>query len=298
MTSHADARVEELQLLASIDRAPRLQFACYRDADAAQLRRRGIVLSLLREDYVNDMDTMSWDHDPNVWSNTKTGVDDPLSHRLRRSRADALDRLLTGQSIDLQLSHRGRVRMAQLRDELHRDRLRDAFGILLDQRHVTRDLAVALTSASSASPVSLATFDVNGLKAVNDIKGHDAGDELIRTYLSAIAECAGPAVDAYRCGGDEAVLVATHLAETELEQVAETILRRLATEKVMVNGVNIGPVCAACGLASTCEPESAPMELLKRADENMRTAKAYSKKHNSESAIATSTASLRLIGSQ
>lgn len=47
------------------------------------------------------------------------------------------------------------------------------------------------------------SFDLNGLKTVNDNVGHLAGDELIKTAAMCIKNCFGPYGKTYRIGGDE-----------------------------------------------------------------------------------------------
>jgi len=47
------------------------------------------------------------------------------------------------------------------------------------------------------------SFDINGLKIVNDTIGHAAGDELIRGAADCIRQCFGSYGSVYRTGGDE-----------------------------------------------------------------------------------------------
>lgn len=47
------------------------------------------------------------------------------------------------------------------------------------------------------------SFDVNGLKNVNDNLGHEAGDELIRGAADCLVKCFGSYGKVYRTGGDE-----------------------------------------------------------------------------------------------
>lgn len=51
------------------------------------------------------------------------------------------------------------------------------------------------------------SIDVNGLKVVNDTKGHEAGDELIAGVCQCMKRCLGPYGRLYRTGGDEFVAV-------------------------------------------------------------------------------------------
>lgn len=51
------------------------------------------------------------------------------------------------------------------------------------------------------------SIDVNGLKNVNDTKGHTAGDELIVGSCHCMKKCLGPYGKLYRIGGDEFVAI-------------------------------------------------------------------------------------------
>lgn len=52
------------------------------------------------------------------------------------------------------------------------------------------------------------SLDVNGLKLINDTKGHMAGDELIIGACQCMKKCFGPYGKLYRIGGDEFVAIA------------------------------------------------------------------------------------------
>lgn len=59
--------------------------------------------------------------------------------------------------------------------------------------------------------VTVVLADVDGLKAVNDTIGHDAGDDLIRAAAAALQAAAPPGAIVARIGGDEfGMLVADH----------------------------------------------------------------------------------------
>ncbi len=68
----------------------------------------------------------------------------------------------------------------------------------------------------SVREVSIAIVDVNGLKQVNDEKGHMAGDELIKNTAASLFELYGDHGKAYRIGGDEfAVIIMEPLDDVE-----------------------------------------------------------------------------------
>ena len=76
-----------------------------------------------------------------------------------------------------------------------------------------------------ALPHGLAVFsiDINGLKAVNDTRGHAAGDQLIRGASECISEAFGRYGRCYRIGGDEFVVIANHVGEGEISEICKAI---------------------------------------------------------------------------
>ena len=65
------------------------------------------------------------------------------------------------------------------------------------------------------------SIDINGLKAVNDTAGHDAGDKLIIGAARCIEKTIGGMGRCYRIGGDEFVV----LARMKKEQIEEALMR-------------------------------------------------------------------------
>lgn len=95
---------------------------------------------------------------------------------------------------------------------LYAEANRDSLTGLLNRRAFDSDLAREISRATAPRPLCVVHMDLDGLKAVNDNGGHDAGDQLIRTFSSGLV--AG--IDdhrAYRWGGDEfaVILADTHL---------------------------------------------------------------------------------------
>lgn len=66
--------------------------------------------------------------------------------------------------------------------------------------------------------VCVVYIDVNNLKKMNDIKGHDAGDDLIIKAAEKL-EFWEDIGDAYRMGGDEFMVVITDRTEDECEEL-------------------------------------------------------------------------------
>ncbi|MCG9648318.1 GGDEF domain-containing protein [Vibrio brasiliensis] len=72
---------------------------------------------------------------------------------------------------------------------------------------------------SISDDTSLIYIDLDGLKKVNDIEGHHAGDELIVTFAN-ILKALPDTIERFRVGGDEFVLLCnTHSSTSVLKQL-------------------------------------------------------------------------------
>lgn len=112
------------------------------------------------------------------------------------------------------------------------------------------------------------SIDVNGLKAVNDTKGHMAGDELIKGAADCLALSIGPSDKAYRTGGDEFMAI---VHTTSPDDLRETI-RVKASEW---HGTYTDEITLSVGYAAHADHRNATVDDLEHlADTNMYAAKA------------------------
>ena len=106
-------------------------------------------------------------------------------------------------------------------EHLIRISMTDELSDLNNRRCYEEDLD-ALKSGRLESDLVVFSVDVNGLKAVNDTKGHAAGDELIKGAAACLALSIGPKGKAYRTGGDEFMaIVHTESPESIREKIQE-----------------------------------------------------------------------------
>ena len=92
----------------------------------------------------------------------------------------------------------------------------------------------------------VAYFDINGLKEMNDTKGHSAGDMLIKNAAKCIDEIFKG--DTYRVGGDEFVVIRSNVDKATFEDGVKDVISAFSA-----NGIS-----ASCGIAwteSTCDIE-------------------------------------------
>ncbi|MGW2937896.1 diguanylate cyclase domain-containing protein [Streptomyces sp. NPDC001156] len=131
-------------------------------------------------------------------------------------------------------------------EEARRLAFTDALTGLANRRAVDARLDEAIERhRADGVAVSLVVCDVNGLKRVNDTRGHAVGDRLLERFGSVLSLCGAmlPGALVARLGGDEFCLLAVGPPADEVVRVADEICRR-AAQLEFGDGV-------ACGVAST-----------------------------------------------
>jgi diguanylate cyclase (GGDEF)-like protein len=107
------------------------------------------------------------------------------------------------------------------------------------------------------------SVDLNGLKAVNDAKGHMAGDELIKGAADCLVLSVGQSGKAYRTGGDEFMAI---VYTKEPEKIRQEIGRRAANWR----GMYTEGMTMSVGYAAASDHPGATVEDLEhRADADM-----------------------------
>ena len=113
------------------------------------------------------------------------------------------------------------------------------------------------------------SMDVNGLKTVNDMNGHAAGDELLLGAADCMRKCFSSYGRVYRLGGDEFVAMIT-VERKQLDKIREEF------ESMMKNwtGELVNALSVSCGYVTKREyPDLTVGEMEKEADKKMYEAK-------------------------
>lgn len=123
--------------------------------------------------------------------------------------------------------------------------------------------------------MSVALFDIDKFKSVNDTYGHLAGDEVIKCIASVAEQC----IEKYngfvcRYGGEEFVAALPNMKLEAAQTIIEELFEELCSQVVKYNEFEI-PISVSIGLTSYPEICKNQDDLLKRADWCMY----YAKKH-------------------
>jgi diguanylate cyclase (GGDEF)-like protein len=115
---------------------------------------------------------------------------------------------------------------------------------LANRRELMRTLGDALDGKASGV---LLLLDLDHFKRVNDLHGHLAGDQLLKSVADTLTRAAPSAACCARIGGDEFALLLEGTKAADAEEVARAILGRLSAP-VFVGGAQVA-ISASIGLA-------------------------------------------------
>ncbi|MBA3733755.1 MAG: diguanylate cyclase [Actinobacteria bacterium] len=163
---------------------------------------------------------------------------------------------------------------AQIRARLEHQAQTDPLTGLFNHRAFHERLRQALADASrSHDMVSLLMLDIDDFKRVNDVYGHGAGDEILRSLADTLKDSVRASDVVYRLGGEEFAIVIAALSPESAEQLAYRLVERVeATEFDPAGRITI-----SVGLARGPEHAMNPRELIACAEAAMMTAKARGK---------------------
>jgi diguanylate cyclase (GGDEF)-like protein len=165
-------------------------------------------------------------------------------------------------ALGLMLSH---IAYAHWKSDKSRGQLADATVDPLTEFHnrrLFRDFVDRVRGGETAPVGVILVLDLDGLKKINDQKGHSAGDKAILRTSQAIRAATRPGDLLIRWGGDEFVIVLPGCDARSGDDVVEKIQRGLALERL----------AASIGL-SAYGPQHDAVLALRNADQHMYHAK-------------------------
>jgi diguanylate cyclase (GGDEF)-like protein len=164
---------------------------------------------------------------------------------------------------------------AAYHEEIQRLMRFDALTGVYNKRHFEESLRLAVfTARATPKPVSLAVFDLDHFKRINDTHGHTAGDHVLCELAKVVGETLSPGQIFGRVGGEEFAVLSEGCALAQAVQHAETVRARVEAHSFSFEG-NSFPVTVSLGVAERGQAEEEEAErLYERADEKLYQAKA------------------------
>ncbi|MET3706382.1 diguanylate cyclase (GGDEF)-like protein [Arthrobacter sp. UYEF6] len=162
--------------------------------------------------------------------------------------------------------------LAAQAEQLRALAFQDPLTGLANRAVFNQSLTEALTEPRFKT-VDVLLIDLDDFKEVNDILGHQAGDELLVEVARRLRGCVPSADVVARLGGDEFVVLLT--ACPDADAIAACIVRCLHVP-ITINGTVLRP-SLSLGLASIGKEAIVASELLREADIAMYAAKAAGK---------------------
>jgi diguanylate cyclase (GGDEF)-like protein/PAS domain S-box-containing protein len=153
---------------------------------------------------------------------------------------------------------------AQLKRLAHYDPLTG----LPNRLSLQKELGRLLAGECSNRPISVALFDLDGFKDVNDTLGHSIGDQLLievgQRFIEATKTC-GKLVHVFRLGGDEFVVVVPECGDPRIVgSIVDAVLNQLAQSfEINDHAVHLG---GSAGIAIAPNDGTSVDELIANAD--------------------------------
>jgi diguanylate cyclase (GGDEF)-like protein len=128
-------------------------------------------------------------------------------------------------------------RLLLAKEALRREAKRDSLTSLWNHKAIMEILERELLRAErDHQPVGAIMIDVDHFKAVNDSRGHAAGDAVLRIIASGIAAMVRPYDSVGRYGGEEFLIIAPGCGIGETWELAERVRAHVAGCSIMAGG--------------------------------------------------------------
>jgi diguanylate cyclase (GGDEF)-like protein len=138
----------------------------------------------------------------------------------------------------------------ELREKLRLQALRDPLTGLLNRRFVEEWIdREAARADRTGQPFGVIMIDIDHFKTINDVHGHDAGDQMLRAVADAVRGALRAGDMPCRYGGEEFLVLMTDVDPDTLRARAEAIREQVAAVRLDHGGTPMPGITLSAGIA-------------------------------------------------
>ena len=157
----------------------------------------------------------------------------------------------------------------ELKDKLNWDALTGANSRLYGDRLLEREFN---EFKEGKKDTLILMMDVDHFKQFNDGYGHEIGDKVLRSFVSAVHDCTRSSDKIIRWGGDEFIVILQDVSEELLPSIADKILESVRSIKIEGFPEDV-KITSSMGFAFFSKEDADFKSTLARADEALYRAK-------------------------
>jgi diguanylate cyclase (GGDEF)-like protein len=162
----------------------------------------------------------------------------------------------------------------RMKNRLREISLVDPLTGLHNRRYLDDALKTEIAKAKqSGSNLGVIMIDLDYFKKLNDSKGHDAGDEVLKAVSYELKKNVRKSDVVCRFGGEEFIVLICGGEYKEFLSRTESLREVISRVSIIHKGIEIGSVTASFGVASLPEHGLDAESILKAADKALYTAK-------------------------
>ncbi|MGA2776833.1 MAG: sensor domain-containing diguanylate cyclase [Steroidobacteraceae bacterium] len=157
--------------------------------------------------------------------------------------------------------------------ELARLAMTDSLTKLGNRARLEQSITIELSHARRHDlSFALLSMDIDGLKRVNDLHGHSAGDEVLCLVTERLNQLVRDGDTLVRLGGDEFAIVSRHCDKDKATALAERIAKSIHEPMTLASGAVLR-VAMSIGIVAYTNAVSSVDMLLSQADQALYRAK-------------------------